>query len=162
MVPVIDRASQSCLDRSDDDSCVSSAGTPQTPKPDRKALLRARRNACGVGRRCRVRRNVYLAGSGNGDPSEEGPDQTLQILDAKCSCGLVDGSFPRNCNLRSLVRDLAVRNGFPDRPRIAAGKLQDWISTIGGFGSNRLEAYPYNVLIIHDLYQEVSLDCSSG
>src|SRR5439155_22868994 len=101
MVPVIDRASQSCLDRSDDDSCVSSPGTPQTPKPDRKALLRARRNACGVGRRCRVRRNVYLAGSGNGDPSEEGPDQTLQILDAKCSCGLVDGSFSRNCNLRS-------------------------------------------------------------
>jgi len=140
---------------------ISRSDTSQAAEPDRKALLRPGCRARGARGRCRVCGNVYLAGSRNGDTAREVPHQALQVLDAKCSCGLVDGSFPRNCNLRSLVRDLAVRNGFPDRPRIAAGKLQDWISTIGGFGSNRLEAYPYNMLIIHDLYQELSLDCAS-
>src|SRR5437879_10879422 len=134
MVPVIDRASQSCVDCTGDVAGISRSDTSQTAEPDREALLRPGCRARGARRRCRVCGNVYLAGSRNGDTAREVPHQALQVLDAKRAYPLVDGSFARNSYIRSLVRDLAVRNGFPDRPQIAAGKLRGWISTISGFG----------------------------
>ena len=151
MVPVVDRASQSCLDRYDDVAGIPSSDTSQAPKPDRKTVLRARCRACSVRRHCRVWGNVYLAGCRNRDPSGEVPHQALQVLDAKCSCTLVDSSFPRNSDLRSLVYDLVVRDRFLGWVRNRCWMAPDGISTIGGLGPNRLATYPSILMILQYL-----------